>query len=167
MVLPPCQDWLIAWLTEMVVLASHHGVMKLSHKIAIGIAAVVALGAGAATLVVILQSDSPDTAVAEGSSPNAGSAPEGQLRVAALMDQAGCDGSVVETQLYSYETGHCTLGGSDVTIAVFRTDSQRDEWISVGGEFGGTVVSGSGWAAISEHPDPAGTLAESLSGTVQ
>ncbi|WP_032723442.1 hypothetical protein [Salinispora arenicola] len=152
----------------MVVLASHHGVMKLSHKIAIGIAAVVALGAGAATLALILQSDSPNTpAAAENASPNAGSAPEGQLRVAALMDQAGCDGSVVETQLYSYETGHCTLGGSDVTIAVFKSDSQRDEWIAVGGEFGGTVVSGSGWAAISEHPDPAGTLAETLSGTVQ
>ncbi|MDM4721144.1 hypothetical protein QTQ03_16625 [Micromonospora sp. WMMA1363] len=138
----------------------------MTRRVATGIAMVIAVGGS--LMGCGIGADDPGTPTADvvetSSSPEA--SPE-RLRVAALMDRAGCDGSVIGTQLYSYETGRCDLGGSTVTIAVFESEQQRDEWVRVGGEFGGTVVVGGGWAAFAEHPEAADALAGSLSGAVR
>jgi hypothetical protein len=89
-----------------------------------------------------------------------------RLRVAALMTKASCDGKVIGTQLYSYETGRCDLHGTTVTIAVFDSDRNRDAWTDAAHQFGGTAVTGPGWAASVEKPDAADTLAKALGGRI-
>ncbi|WP_116072977.1 hypothetical protein [Asanoa ferruginea] len=89
-----------------------------------------------------------------------------RLRVASLMKTAGCKGKVIGTQLYSYETGRCQLAGGEVTLAVFDTAENRTAWVDAGAAFGGTAVTGKGWAAVTDAPDTAAALAEKLDGKV-
>lgn len=92
--------------------------------------------------------------------------PPPKPRVADLMARANCTGSVIETQLFAYETGRCNVAAGEVTLAVFDTDALRDQWIAAGRGYGGTFVVGPGWAAGSFSPDAATALAASLGGVV-
>jgi len=89
-----------------------------------------------------------------------------RVRVADLMAKAGCKGKVIGTQLYTYETGRCDLGGTEVTIGVFDTQQLRDQWADGVKNLGGTMVVGTGWAAWVMKPDAATTLASALDGQV-
>lgn len=89
-----------------------------------------------------------------------------RLRVADLMRTAGCRGAVIETQLYSYETGRCRLpNGAEITIAVFDSRKLRTQWLDVAKSFGGNPVAGDGWAAIAATPGAADVLVDKLNGT--
>lgn len=91
-----------------------------------------------------------------------GAAPP-RLRVADLITRAGCNnGTVIDTQLYSYETGRCTLNGVEVTVAVFDSDQLRDRWLEAGQQFGGSFVSGNGWAAGTTGLDTANAFAAAV-----
>lgn len=69
------------------------------------------------------------------------------------MKKAKCDGKVIGTQLYSYETGRCDLAdGGEITVAVFESNKLRDEWVKAGKEFGGNYVTGPLWAAVADSP---------------
>lgn len=68
------------------------------------------------------------------------------LTVDALMSQAGCEGEVIEPQLYTREVGRCMLDGHELDVAVFASNDQRDEWASFVEELGGTVHKGDLWA---------------------
>jgi len=86
------------------------------------------------------------------------------VRVTALMSQAGCPGKIVGTQLYARETGRCTLGRTEVTVATFTDDQLRDQWVSAAKQYGGTFVVGDRWAAMADSPDAARVLADKLDG---
>lgn len=88
-----------------------------------------------------------------------------ELRIADLIDRLGCDGGVIETQLYSKETGRCKLGAAEITIATFGGDALRDQWLDFGRQIGGNYVSGPGWAAAASTPDAATTVADKLGGS--
>jgi hypothetical protein len=128
----------------------------------VGFVILVAAGAG---VIVYAFASAGDAAKSAG--PGSPTSPA-RLRVADLMNRAGCKGSVIGTQLYSYETGRCDLGGAQTTIAVFDTDALRDKWIKAGKDMGlgGTIVAGSGWAAWVLGVDGADKLAATLGGTV-
>lgn len=137
--------------------------MSNSSKLIIGLlaGALIVVGGVAIALALTAGGDSPEAAA----SPVTATAAE-RLSVADLMDRAGCVGDVIGTQLYSYETGRCDLGGSEVTIAAFDTAELRDQWVEFGRDFGGTFVLGDGWAAFVEHPAAADALAGVLGGEV-
>ncbi|WP_238005551.1 hypothetical protein KZZ52_42395 [Dactylosporangium sp. AC04546] len=80
------------------------------------------------------------------------------------MTQMGCTGKVIDTQLFSKETGRCMLGDDEVTIAVFDTPQLRDEWVKAGKQFGGNYVVGPNWAAGMDRLNTAATVAEKLKG---
>lgn len=85
------------------------------------------------------------------------------------MTKAGCPTpKVIGTQLYSYETGRCTIGKDDeITVAVFDTNQMREEWIKFAKQFGGNYVIGPGWGAVSAgSPDIAKDVATKLGGTI-
>jgi hypothetical protein len=128
-----------------------------------------------ALLVVALsgcttETETPPPAAAA-ASPSATVAPSpsavAKLRVTDLMVKAGCaTPAVIGTQLYSYETGRCTIGkDSEITVAVFDTDALRDQWVTAGRSFGGNLVVGPGWALAAGSPDVAATVAGKLGGT--
>jgi len=83
-----------------------------------------------------------------------------------LMTDAGCaKAEIIGTQLYSKETGRCTIGKDDsVTFAVFASDQLRDEWVKFGASFGGNFAAGSGWAVYTTSPDVAQAVAVALGG---
>lgn len=109
--------------------------------------------------------DQPHTtpAAAPASAPATKSTPP---RVAALMAAAGCQGSVIGTQLYSRETGRCTIGANEITIAAFTDHTLRDQWVDASRQLGGSLITGDGWAAWCTSPDTATTVATRLRGTV-
>ncbi|WP_203911279.1 hypothetical protein [Rhizocola hellebori] len=118
------------------------------------------------------QSETPaanaaDTSTANPASPSPTPSPSvARLHVADLMAKAGCKGTIIGTQLYSFETGRCTLSGVEVTIAAFDTATLRDDWVKAAKQFGGSYVTGQGWAARVEQADTAETLARLLGGKV-
>lgn len=121
-------------------------------------------GAGACS-----KQETPATAapVDAAASPTLAPAPSTvRLRVTDLMTKAGCKGAVIGTQLYSTETGRCTLSGTEVTIGVFDTAALRDEWVKAAKQFGGSYVTGEGWAARLDKADGVDTLAQLLGGKV-
>lgn len=101
-----------------------------------------------------------------GSAPTASSPGPDALanRVAVLMVRAGCQGTVIGTQLYARETGRCTLAGDVVTLATFDNARLRDQWIDAARAYGGNFAAGPGWAAMVGSPDTAVTVASRLGG---
>jgi hypothetical protein len=116
--------------------------------------------AGAVVGVYMLSRGNTSVAAAD---PNA--SPD-RLHVTDLMKKANCVGGVIGTQLHSYETGRCRLAGIEVTIAVFETGEQRDQWLASARQFDGTLVAGVGWAAGMNRPDAAPLLVSALGGQV-
>lgn len=154
--------------------SAHSGAMSTPRRVALALGVAV-LVAGAGALAYALTRDTvqdiatPPPAATSSTAPAgqgaAGPAPAERLRVVDLMTRAGCPGNVIDTQLYSYETGRCQHpAGGEVTVAVFDTDALRDQWVEVGRGFGGTIVVGDGWAAGVDRPDAAEQLATALGG---
>lgn len=117
------------------------------------------------TTVEDIANQPPPASSAPAGQDAAGPAPAERLRVADLMARADCRGEVIETQLYSYETGRCQHAGGEVTIAVFDSDELRDQWVAFGKSYGGSYAIGDGWAAAAESPDAAAAVAAALGGT--
>ncbi|HEX7038672.1 MAG TPA: hypothetical protein VF202_01005 [Trueperaceae bacterium] len=138
------------------------------------VAAGVLAAASAAVVVLALASggDEParntsagqTTSTAPAQSPTPEAAKPAELRVADLMQQLGCDGEVIGTQLYSRETGRCMLGKHELTVAVFESDQLRDQWTDAARQFGGNIAVGNGWAVWAESPDGAAAAAKKLNG---
>lgn len=138
--------------------------MKRRHRARLGfglaaLAALATVAGGVALAVGFTQPDRPATRAPAGTP-----ATVAELRVTDLMRRAGCDGQVIGTQLYSKETGRCTLAGAEVTIAVFDTDALRDQWVDFARQYGGNLVTGAGWAAGAGNPDAAVAVARRLGG---
>ncbi|ADP83224.1 hypothetical protein [Pseudofrankia inefficax] len=82
--------------------------------------------------------------------------------VADLMAKAGCQGRVIDPQLYSREVGRCTLAGQEVTVATFDDNAKRDQWVSFGEGLGMTAKTGDRWAAGSIGAAGAETFATAI-----
>jgi hypothetical protein len=126
---------------------------------------------GAVLLVLALgacSSDDPPATPSAGGAAASSAAPKpaaAKLRVAELLKKTGCKGKVIGTQMYSRETGRCTMpAGGEVTFALFDTNALRDQWVDFGKQYGGNYVVGAGWAAAADDPDDAATWAKKLSG---
>lgn len=143
---------------------------RTSAVLAFAVLAVAALAVGAYIVTRQTTIDStptgPGVGLGAASATPAAPTTAARVRVADLMARAGCNGQVIGTQLYSYETGRCDVVGTSVTIAVFDTDQLRDQWVEAGRQFGGTFVVGTGWAAGLENPDAAAGVASKLQGRV-
>lgn len=115
------------------------------------------LAVAASLLIAVAACGGGSKTAADTSSTAAAAAP----RVVALMSAAHCTGKVIGTQLYTVETGRCTMPGGEVTVAAFSTNTLRDQWLKAGAAFGGTPVHGDRWAAIADGPDDAPAFAAS------
>lgn len=69
--------------------------------------------------------------------------------VVALMWSAGCNGGEqIALDPGRYEMGTCTMGGDEVTVAVFAPGAQSG-WVHSMRELGAIVVEGDRWAVAS------------------
>lgn len=70
--------------------------------------------------------------------------------VLALMWSAGCkDGEKFAFDPGQYEMGTCTMGGDEVTVAVFAPGAAQSRWVDSMTEVGAIVVEGDRWAVAS------------------
>jgi hypothetical protein len=72
--------------------------------------------------------------------------PVAEVSVTELMQEAGCQGDLIEPQLYTNEVGRCTLGGHELDVATFDTNDLRDEWVAFVEDLGAHVETGDRWA---------------------
>ncbi len=128
-------------------------------------------GAGAAPAVTDSGADSPDpTPSLDGGGPvpdqSQADAQVARSQVGQLMTRIGChQPQLVETDPLSTQTGMCELTG-DVIVAVFTSDTKRDQWVQQSVTAGlGTVV-GHLWAVGVEEGSDAPVVAQKLGGTV-
>lgn len=70
-----------------------------------------------------------------------------EVTVTELMDAAGCEGEIVEPEMYTREKGECVIDGHEVSVVAFDSQDQRDSWADAARQFGSTVVTGDRWAA--------------------
>lgn len=135
------------------------------------ITAIAIITAGIAIVAIVLTTDSDDgsdtadtpTATTPAATRSSAEAPAAAgPSVAELMKQAGCKGKVIDTQLYSRETGRCKLGGAEVTVATFDTPALRSQWVRSVRELGGTSHIGDGWAVWSPNRAAASNFAAAI-----
>lgn len=70
--------------------------------------------------------------------------------VVALMWSAGCNGGEqIALDPERYEMGTCTMGGDEVTVAVFAPGAAQSGWVDSMRQFGAVVVEGDRWAVAS------------------
>lgn len=70
--------------------------------------------------------------------------------VVALMWSAGCrDGQKFAAEWGTWEMGTCTMGGDEVTVAVFAPGAAQSGWVESMTELGAIVVEGDRWAVAS------------------
>lgn len=69
-----------------------------------------------------------------------------QFGVVALMWSAGCEGEQIAEEQGVHEVGTCTVDGHEVTVAVFASNTKRDEWAAFMTGIGSMVVTRERWA---------------------
>lgn len=116
----------------------------------VAIAGVVACGNGTDNEVDGGQTQPTDAAPTE-------PATTAEVTVTELMQEAGCQGDLIEPQLYTNEVGRCTLDGHELDVATFDTNDLRDEWAAFVDDLGAHVETGDRWAVSGF--DAAGTEA--------
>ncbi|ONH54594.1 hypothetical protein CcI49_29965 [Frankia sp. CcI49] len=88
-------------------------------------------------------STSPAGAAAGGAAQQAAAGPPSAVD---LMTRAGCQGGIIEPQLYSREVGRCTLNGAELDVATFDSNELRDQWAQFARDLGTTVQLADRWA---------------------
>jgi hypothetical protein len=96
-----------------------------------------------------------------------GSTPSQPPSPASLASRLGCTGfSSMSPTLFAREEGSCTLNGDDLDVVTFSTSANEDNWIKVGGQFGGVIVKGALWVIAAGSQASADAVKAKLGGTI-
>lgn len=100
---------------------------------------------------VVAACSSPSSETAGGTTASAGAQagaqpPAGPPSAADLMTSTGCTGGLIEPQLYTREVGRCMLNGTELDVATFDSNEQRDQWAAFARDMGATVSVRELWA---------------------